>query len=75
MLQISRRYGMAFVVISHDPTVLAGFAERIVVMQAGRIVEEGRTTDIFRAAGTSVHESPSAALGATLVEHRNANTI
>jgi ABC-type glutathione transport system ATPase component len=48
MLQISRRYGMAFVVISHDPTVLAGFAERIVVMQAGRIVEEGRTTDIFR---------------------------
>ena len=48
MLQISRRYGMAFVVISHDPTVLAGFADRIVVMQAGRILEEGCTTDIFR---------------------------
>jgi oligopeptide/dipeptide ABC transporter ATP-binding protein len=48
MRQISLRHRMAFVVISHDPTVLAGFVDRIAVMYAGRIVEEGRTEDIFR---------------------------
>ena len=39
---------MAFIVISHDPTVLAGFVDRIAVMYAGRIVEEGCIEDIFR---------------------------
>jgi oligopeptide/dipeptide ABC transporter ATP-binding protein len=48
MREISQRHRMAFVVISHDPTVLAGFVDRIAVMYAGRIVEEGRTEDIFR---------------------------
>jgi len=48
MREISQRHRMAFIVISHDPTVLAGFVDRIAVMYAGRIVEEGRTEDIFR---------------------------
>ncbi len=48
MREISRRHQTAFVLISHDPTVLAGFVDRIAVMYAGRIVEEGRTEDIFR---------------------------
>jgi oligopeptide/dipeptide ABC transporter ATP-binding protein len=48
MREISHRHRMAFVVISHDPTVLAGFVDRIAVMYAGRIIEEGRTEDIFR---------------------------
>ena len=48
MRAISQRHRMAFVVISHDPTVLAGLVDRIAVMYAGRIVEEGRTADIFR---------------------------
>ena len=48
MKEIGQRHRTAFVVISHDPTVLAGFVDRIAVMYAGRIVEEGRTEDIFR---------------------------
>lgn len=48
MREISQRHHTAFVLISHDPTVLAGFVDRIAVMYAGRIVEEGRTEDIFR---------------------------
>ena len=48
MREISRRHHTAFVLISHNPAVLAGFVDRIVVMYAGRIVEEGRTGDIFR---------------------------
>jgi oligopeptide/dipeptide ABC transporter ATP-binding protein len=48
MREISQRHQTAFVLISHDPTVLAGFVDRIAVMYAGRVVEEGRTEDIFR---------------------------
>jgi oligopeptide/dipeptide ABC transporter ATP-binding protein len=46
--EIRRRYGTALLVISHDPTIFAGFADRIAIMYAGRIVEEGNTKDIFR---------------------------
>src|SRR5258706_5779024 len=48
MREISRRHHTSFVLISHNPAVLAGFVDRVVVMYAGRIVEEGRTEDIFR---------------------------
>ena len=48
MSEIRRRHGTALLVISHDPTIFAGFADRIAVMYAGRIVEEGSTKDIFR---------------------------
>lgn len=48
MANIRRRYGTAFLVITHDPTVLAGFADRIAVMYAGQIVEEARAEHIFR---------------------------
>jgi oligopeptide/dipeptide ABC transporter ATP-binding protein len=46
--EIRRRYGTALLVISHDPNIFAGFADRIAIMYAGRIVEEGNTKDIFR---------------------------
>jgi len=48
MREIGQRHQTAFVMISHDPAVLAGFADRIAVMYAGRVVEEGTTEDIFR---------------------------
>jgi peptide/nickel transport system ATP-binding protein len=48
MRKIGERHRTAFVLISHDPAVLAGFAHRIAVMYAGRVVEEGATEDIFQ---------------------------
>ncbi len=45
--QIRRQHGTAILVISHDPTVFAGFADRIAVMYAGRVVEVGRSAEIF----------------------------
>jgi len=48
MAEIRRKHRTAFLVISHDPTIFAGFADRIAVMYAGRVVEEGKTEDIFR---------------------------
>ena len=46
--QIRHSHGMAILMISHEPASLAGFADRIAVMYAGRIVEVGNTHDILR---------------------------
>jgi oligopeptide/dipeptide ABC transporter ATP-binding protein len=48
MAKIRRRHESAFLVITHDPTVLAGFADRIAVMYAGQIVEEASAENTFR---------------------------
>jgi ABC-type glutathione transport system ATPase component len=48
MAGIQRRHGTAFLIITHDPTVLAGFADRIAVMYAGKVVEEDIAENIFR---------------------------
>ncbi len=47
MSQIRRQHGTAILAISHDPALFAGFADRIAVMYAGRIVEVGSSTEIF----------------------------
>jgi len=44
---IRKQHGAAILVITHDPTVLAGFANRVAVMYAGRIVEAGTSAAIF----------------------------
>ena len=45
--ELRKRYGTAIVVISHDPTLCAAFADRIVLMYAGRIVEAGNSAAVF----------------------------
>ncbi len=39
--------GMAVIIITHDLGVVAGMADRVVVMYAGKIIEEGPTNQIF----------------------------
>ncbi len=40
--------GTSVIVITHDLGVVAGMAERIIVMYAGRIMEKASATDLFR---------------------------
>jgi len=49
MAELRRRHGLAYLLISHDLTVVAHLADRIAVMQAGRIVEVGRTAELLAA--------------------------
>jgi oligopeptide/dipeptide ABC transporter ATP-binding protein len=43
-----RKFGSALIFITHNPALLAGFADRVVIMYAGCIVEEGPVTQVFR---------------------------
>lgn len=44
---LNRSLGTSVILITHDLGVVAGLADRVVVMYAGRIVEEGPTSDVF----------------------------
>ena len=46
--ELRRRLGLGLLFITHDLGVVARVADRIAVMYAGRIVEEGRVNDVLR---------------------------
>jgi peptide/nickel transport system ATP-binding protein len=48
LAQLSQRLNVAYLFVSHDLHVMQAIADRIYVMQSGRIVEEGATETLFR---------------------------
>lgn len=46
--ETTRKLGCALIFITHNPALLAGFADRVIVMYAGRIVEAGPVSQVFR---------------------------
>jgi peptide/nickel transport system ATP-binding protein len=42
-------FSLSMVLISHDLGVIAGSADRVAIMYAGRVVEQGPVRDVFRA--------------------------
>jgi len=49
MQKLVREVGSALIWITHDLAVIAGLADRVAVMYAGRIVEEGEVEDVLDA--------------------------
>ena len=49
MQKLTRETGAALIWITHDLSVIAGLADRVCVMYAGRIVEQGTTRDVLGA--------------------------
>ena len=47
LLALQHRHAMAYVFISHDLAVVRALADRIVVMQDGRVIETGGAAQIF----------------------------
>jgi peptide/nickel transport system ATP-binding protein len=48
MADLKKRVGAAIILITHDLGVVAEIAERVIVMYAGRKVEEAAVADLFR---------------------------
>lgn len=49
LLQLQRERGMALMLITHDLSVVAQTAKRVVVMYAGQVLETGTVPEIFNA--------------------------
>ena len=49
MKKIQDRLGMSIILITHDLGVVADMSDRVVIMYAGQILEEGRVDEIFKA--------------------------
>jgi oligopeptide/dipeptide ABC transporter ATP-binding protein len=45
--KLNHDFGTATILITHNLGVVAGMCDRVIVMYAGRVVEQGRTEDVF----------------------------
>ena len=45
--ELREKLDMSIILVSHDLGVVANFAERVVVMYAGKVVEEGPTAEVI----------------------------
>jgi oligopeptide/dipeptide ABC transporter ATP-binding protein len=60
LMKMNRDFNTSVLVISHDLSIIRRFAGRFLVMYAGRIVEEGRTSALF----SPLHPYTRALIGA-----------
>jgi ABC-type oligopeptide transport system ATPase subunit len=47
LLDLRKQFSLTYLFISHDLSVVERLADRIAIMQLGRIVETGSTKDVF----------------------------
>jgi peptide/nickel transport system ATP-binding protein len=48
LAELRREFGMGLVLITHDLGIVARIADRVAVMYAGQVVEEGSVAEVFR---------------------------
>jgi peptide/nickel transport system ATP-binding protein len=61
LAELSDRLGVSYLFVTHDLSVVRSITDRVLVMKDGRIVEEGRTADVF---ANPAHPYTVALLGA-----------
>jgi len=49
MQDLQQRYGMSYLFISHDLAVVELVCDEVLVLEHGRVVEQGRAAEVFRA--------------------------
>jgi len=72
---LKEEFGMAVLLITHDLGVVAHFAERVLVMYAGKIVEQGSVRDVFKRASHPYTQALLAALPDPLKPARRLEAI
>jgi len=53
ILRLQTHYGITTVIVSHDVSEVCKLTSRVVMMEAGRIVQQGKPIDVFSAGQTS----------------------
>jgi len=53
ILRLQKHFGITTVIVSHDVSEVCKLASRVMMMEAGRIVEQGKPIDVFSAGQTS----------------------
>jgi peptide/nickel transport system ATP-binding protein len=46
--ELRREYGLSYIFIAHDLLLVRDFADRVLVMNRGKIVEQGTTEEVFQ---------------------------
>ena len=59
ILDLQNKLGTAVVLITHDLAVVAETAQRVIVMYAGKKVEEADVEELFEAAAPPLHARPA----------------
>ena len=49
LAELQRKYGIAYLFISHDLAVIRAMAHRVLVMKDGQVVEQGSVDDVLSA--------------------------
>ena len=49
LADLQRRHGLAYIFVSHDLAVVRAMSHRVMVMQGGRVIEEGEAEALFAA--------------------------
>ncbi len=71
LTELHTEFGMAMIVVSHDLSLLATFCERLMVMYAGQVIEDGPVGEVFT---SPCHPYTEALLSATIEpEHRGSS--
>jgi oligopeptide transport system ATP-binding protein len=72
LTELHSELDMALVVVSHDLSLLATFCERLMVMYAGQVIEDGPVRDIFT---SPRHPYTEALLSATIEPEQRGHTL
>ncbi|KVH53481.1 microcin ABC transporter ATP-binding protein [Burkholderia sp. MSMB1072] len=65
LTNLQKKYALSYLFITHDLAVMRAMAHRVIVMKAGRVVEEGDTLDVLHAPS---HPYTQALLASSMLE-------